>query len=444
MVFLRFFSMPTKDCDTAHIVINYSICILGVVCPFFGNTPPRKRESMKILVVCQYYYPEQFHVTDVCEQLVRDGHTVTVLTGLPNYPSGIIPEEYRHGKRRNETINGVRVIRCFEIGRKGGAIGLALNYLSFALASAWKARTLRLDADVIFCYQLSPAFMAWPATILKKRLKKPLLLYCLDLWPESLKTILKNDASLPFRAVKHICTSLYRQCDRILVTAESFLPYFRDVHGIEAEALAVLPQFADDAYLAMDLSATDNGITDFVMLGNLGAAQDLPALLQAAAKLKNRNDWRLHLVGGGSALEETKALAARMDLSEQIVFHGRRPSDEMPAFYRLADICILTLQGDSLIGQTVPARLQGYLAAGKPVLAMTDGPAGSVIAEAGCGSSVKSGDSEGFAALLSEYLDHPERYAHCGENARQYFETHYTKTRHMHQLTAHLSELTEE
>lgn len=399
---------------------------------------------MNILTVCQYYYPEQFHVTDVCEQLVRDGHTVTVLTGLPNYPTGIIPEAYQKGRRRDEIINGVHVIRCFEIGRKGGAVGLALNYLSFALSSAWKALRLRIDADVIFCYQLSPVFMAWPATILKKRLKKPLLLYCLDLWPESLKTILKRESSLPFRIVSRICTALYKQCDRILVTTDAFRAYFTKVHGTATKTLAVLPQFAPDAYLSMDLAKPDNGMTDFVMLGNLGAAQDLPHLLKAAADLKERNDWRLHLVGDGSSLEETKAMAAELGLQNHILFYGRRPAEEMPNFYRMADACILTLAGDSFIGQTVPARLQGYLAAGKPVFSMTDGPAAAVIEEADCGGSTKSGDSQGFSALLLDFIEHKSRYAHCGANARRYFEAHYTKQRHMQLLTAHLSELTEE
>lgn len=413
--------------------------------PFFGQIARMgKREAMNILVVCQYYHPEQFHVTDVCEQLVRDGHTVTVLTGLPNYPSGIVPDDYRHGKRRRETVNGVSVLRCFEIGRKGGAAGLALNYLSFALSSAWRALRLHSDADVIFCYQLSPVFMAWPAVILKQRLRKPLLLYCLDLWPESLKTMLKSETSLPFRAIKRICTALYRRCDRILVTADSFLPYFAQVHGTSAEKLSVLPQFAPDAYLSMDLSKAAHGTTDFVMLGNLGAAQDLPNLLRTMALLKARSDWRLHLVGGGSALAETQALAEQLGLSERVLFYGKRPAEEMPDFYRLADACILTLSGDSLIGQTVPARLQGYLAAGKPVFAMTDGPAGRVIAEADCGGSAKSGDSEAFAALLRSFLDDPQRYAQCGKNARNYFSAHYTKARHMQLLSNHLSELTEE
>lgn len=227
---------------------------------------------MKILVVCQYYYPEQFYVTDVCEALVRSGHEVTVLTGLPNYPSGIITEEYRHGKRREEWRRGVHIVRCFEIGRKKGAIGLALNYLSFLLSSAYRARRMNIDADILFCYQLSPALMAYPAVLLKRRHRCPLLLYCLDLWPESMKTLLHSENSPLFRVVKHFCTMLYQACDHIAVPSEAFVEYMQTVHGIVGKRLSVLPQFAPDALLNEKLEC-DNGVTDFVFLGNIGTAQ---------------------------------------------------------------------------------------------------------------------------------------------------------------------------
>ena len=233
---------------------------------------------MKILVVCQYYYPEQFYVTDVCEALVRSGHEVTVLTGLPNYPSGIITEEYRHGKRREEWRRGVHIVRCFEIGRKKGAIGLALNYLSFLLSSAYRARRMNIDADILFCYQLSPALMAYPAVLLKRRHRCPLLLYCLDLWPESMKTLLHSENSPLFRVVKRFCTMLYQACDHIAVPSEAFVEYMQTVHGIVGKRLSVLPQFAPDALLNEKLEC-DNGVTDFVFLGNIGTAQDMPCLL---------------------------------------------------------------------------------------------------------------------------------------------------------------------
>ena len=157
---------------------------------------------MKILVVCQYYYPENFQITPICEQLVADGNEVTVVTGLPNYPTGIIPEEYKNG-RRNEFINGVHVIRCQEIGRKKGVFYLALNYLSYARSAYRMVNNLETDFDVVFVYQLSPILMAIPAIKYADKHKKPLFLYCCDLWPESIKVYIKNENNFIFQIVKN-------------------------------------------------------------------------------------------------------------------------------------------------------------------------------------------------------------------------------------------------
>jgi hypothetical protein len=128
---------------------------------------------MKILVICQYYYPEQFKINDICENLVKEGHIVTVLTGLPNYPKGEIPKEYRWGKKRREIINGVDIIRSFELSRRNSIVGLALNYGSYMMSASLKALFLKKDYDIIFSYQLSPITMVLPAVIMKKRTQKP-------------------------------------------------------------------------------------------------------------------------------------------------------------------------------------------------------------------------------------------------------------------------------
>ncbi|MBR6158875.1 MAG: glycosyltransferase WbuB, partial [Lachnospiraceae bacterium] len=145
---------------------------------------------MKILTVCQYYHPEPFRIHEVCEELVKRGHTVTVLTGLPNYPMGVIPEEYRGREHMDETVNGVHVIRVKERPRTPGKIGLARNYVSFVWHASLKALTMKKDFDVIFVYQLSPVLMAIPAYVAKwfSRTKK-IAIYCLDLWPESLTSL---------------------------------------------------------------------------------------------------------------------------------------------------------------------------------------------------------------------------------------------------------------
>jgi hypothetical protein len=144
---------------------------------------------MKILVVSQYYYPEQFRINDICSSLVRDGHEITVLTGLPNYPTGTVPDEYKWFRRRKETLVGVQVERCLLVGRGITRTRLALNYLSYMLSASFRALFLSDDFDIVFVYQLSPITMAIPAIIYKSMHHTKLLLYCLDLWPESIKTL---------------------------------------------------------------------------------------------------------------------------------------------------------------------------------------------------------------------------------------------------------------
>ena len=122
---------------------------------------------MKILVICQHYWPENFRVTEISEELVRRGHQVTALVGLPNYPTGNIPEEYRHHQNRRQVRNGVEIRRCFEIGRKPGKVGLALNYVSYMLSACHQALWMKKDFDVIYAFSTSPVLMSLPGAFLR-------------------------------------------------------------------------------------------------------------------------------------------------------------------------------------------------------------------------------------------------------------------------------------
>jgi hypothetical protein len=198
---------------------------------------------MNILVVCQYYYPEEFQINDVCEELVKQGNQVTVLTGLPNYPTGIIPKAYQHGKNREEIVEGTKVIRCWEIPRTKGIVGLVLNYLSFLLSSSIKALFLSHEFDVIYVHQYSPIFMAIPGLILKCLSGKKIFLYCCDLWPESLKVMHIEEDSLLFKVVKIISKIIYQHCDKIGIQAPAFFAYFEKVIGIPHERLVYIKWF---------------------------------------------------------------------------------------------------------------------------------------------------------------------------------------------------------
>ena len=398
---------------------------------------------MKILVVCQHYYPENFQISPICEQLKADGHEVTVLTGLPNYPLGIVPDEYKTG-HRDEYINGVHVIRCHEIGRKHNVMNLALNYISFCISALRKAQKLDGSFDLVFSYQLSPVLMALPARKYAKKHHVPLFLYCCDLWPESLKVYIKGEKNLLFRTMKSVSRKLYRACDRIAVQSVSFLSYLHEVHGIPQERMFYLPAFADEAYLNMDFLPEDNDTTDFVFLGNLGIAQDLTAIMQAIEKIKDIPGFKVHFVGDGSCLEEIRTFAKEHGLEAVTAFYGRRPVEEMPAFYKLADACLLSLRADSQVGYTMPAKTQGYMAAGKPIIGMIDGSARQVIEESGCGVCARAGDANGLADAMLDFIMYPEKYKDCGENGRRYFRENFRMSTFMDRLEKELQILWEE
>ena len=380
---------------------------------------------MNILVVSQYYYPENFQVTPICEQLVKDGHKVTVLTGLPNYPKGEVLPEYTDGKRREENINGVHVIRCYERGRKKGAVNLGINYLSFCISSLLKIRKLKGDFDCIFVYQLSPVIMGLAARYYAKKRNLPLYLYCCDLWPESIKMYIKSENNIAYKIIKKISKYIYDACDVISVQSKTFIEYFKDVHNIDEKNLIYIPAFADGGYLAKNYKL-DNGITDFVFLGNIGIAQDLGSVI-AAVDLIRDCDFKLHIVGDGSYLEELKRIVKAKALEDKVIFYGRRPVEEMEDFYRLADACLVSLKADNKTGLTLPAKVQGYMAAGKPVIGMIDGAANNVIKEAQAGDCVNAGNIYGLANIMKDFISNKDKFASCGDNGRKYFIDNFKK-----------------
>lgn len=381
---------------------------------------------MKILVVSQYYYPEQFRVNDICEELVRKGHYVTVLTGLPNYPKGELYEGYENRKRRREKINGVEIVRCNLKPRKTGFLHLALNYLSFVFGGNVELRKIKGTFDAIFVYQMSPVTMAIPAIHAKKKFGSPLVLYCLDLWPASILDMNIKRDGIFYNIVKKISRSIYRKCDQIIVSSPSFKKYLHEVCGVLCEKMTFIPQHAEDIY-EENLKAIDNGIVDFMFLGNIGLSQNCECIVKAADLLDKKLSYKVHFVGAGSNLDNIKKLVFERKLDDKIVFHGFQKMEKLPEFYRLADVCVLTLANETEIGLTIPAKLQGYMAAGKAVVASISGDAAQVINEAECGYQVEAGDVKGLAEIMAKYIERPYLTYEHGINGKKYFSTHFSK-----------------
>jgi len=390
---------------------------------------------MKILVICQYYYPEPFRITDVCEALVKRNHDVTVVTGLPNYPMGQIYAGYRNGEKRDEVLNGVKVHRCFTIGRRTGVIYRFLNYYSFACSSSMYTNKLGADYDVVLVNQLSPVMMANAGIRYKNKHNKKMLLYCLDLWPESLVAGgIKRD-SVIYKLFNKVSEKIYKQADKILVTSQSFSDYFKKEFGIEKTEY--LPQYAETIFTPELCKKERNETIDLMFAGNVGAAQSVDTIIRAAALTKDIKNLRWHIVGDGSELGNLKRLGKELDINN-VIFHGRKPLDEMPKYYAVADAMLVTMQKDEVLSLTLPGKVQTYMAAGKPILGAIDGETRRVISESGCGLCCDAEDFNRFGDLIRRFCNSDAR-EQMAINAKEYYFANFSKNLFMVSLNEELS-----
>lgn len=388
---------------------------------------------MKILVVCQYYYPEPFRISDICEELVKNGNEVTVLTGIPNYPEGVIYEGYDNGDKRDEYINGVHVIRCYTIPRKKGSLYRLLNYYSYAISSSLKILFNSVKAadgsefDVVFVNQLSPVMMAYAGMLYKWKHNKKLVLYCLDLWPESLAAggIKKN--SVIYKLFDRISGQIYKSCDQILVTSKSFIGYLSQKFAISKNSFTYLPQYAEDLFENVASKAEAKKTIDFVFAGNIGTLQSVDTIIEAAELLKDNKQLLFHIVGGGIELASLQDEVKAKNL-ENVMFYGRRPVEEMPKFYSMADAMLVTLTGDPLLSLTLPGKVQSYMAAGKAIIGAIDGETKTIVEEAQCGFICESGDFKALAESILKFcrLCNEDR-KQMEINSRNYYKNKFSK-----------------
>lgn len=393
---------------------------------------------MKVLVVCQYYKPEPFRISDICEALVEMGHSVTVVTGTPNYPEGIIYPGYENGAKADEIINGVTVHRCPLIPRKSGALYRFLNYYSFVFSSQKYLRGLKEDFDVVFVNQLSPVMMAQAALTWAKRKGKRCVLYCLDLWPESLLAGGIRKDSLIYKVFRRVSRRIYQSADQILVTSRGFVPYFEETLGLTGKKLGYLPQYAEDMFGALPESTEPKNTVDFLFAGNVGSLQSVETIVEAARLLQNESQIRIHIVGGGISLENCKKQAEGLN---NITFHGRRDLGEMPSFYAMADVLLITMGKDPVLSATLPGKVQSYMAAGKPVAGAIDGETARLInEEALCGACCGAEDAPALAEILRQMAADPEKRKEYGCNARRYYREHFQKTKFLVELERVLEE----
>ena len=373
-----------------------------------------------------------------------------MITALPNtgMPGNDVPQEWREPARRDEVRNGVRVIRVELHPRLSGGVNRVRNYLSFWHNANKIARNLGDDYDVALGYQFSPVMQADPALVWAKRHRKKALLYCFDLWPASLLAGGFAESSLPFRWMRSVSKRIYSQADRIAVASPLFDDYFRRELGLSISDSVYLPQYADDAFLAAPVGpepdSYDPSKTNLTFAGNVGQAQSVETIVEAAGLLKDDLSIVFHVVGSGSHLEACQRRAAELKLPN-LVFHGRKPVEDMPAYYVASDAMLVTFEASPMADYTMPRKATTYLAAGRPVLAALGGETRRVLGDACCGMCCGMADAEGLARISREFAALPdEEKARMGESAREYYLAHFTKEKILDELEGLLIDLCEE
>ncbi|MBM6774925.1 glycosyltransferase family 4 protein [Olsenella profusa] len=404
---------------------------------------------MRVLVVCQHYWPEPFNTSEVCEELARRGHGVTVITALPNtgMPDNDIPRDWRDPARWDQLINGVRVLRVKLHPRLSGAKNRVLNYLSFWYNANKLAGKLKDDFDVVLGYQFSPVMQVDPGLVYARQHHKKMLLYCFDLWPVSLTAGGFSDDSLPYKWMTAVSKRIYRQADRIAVTSPLFDEYFRNELGIVREDSAYLPQFAEDSFSTTEGLPVPEGYDpskiNLTFAGNVGQAQSVITIVEAAALLVDEPEVAFHVVGSGSQLASCEARADELGV-RSVTFHGRRPLEDMPAYYSASDAMLVTFEDSPMATYTLPRKATTYLAAGKPILAALSGETKRVIDEAGCGLTCGTADAWGLAEIVRQFAALPvDSRERMGAASRSYYQKRFTKERFFERLESLLSQLAE-
>ncbi len=388
---------------------------------------------MHILIWSQHFWPEHFRINEQAQALATQSDKVTVLTGKPNYPQGNIFPDYKVTGIQHQTYQAVNIVRIPLFPRKKGkAISLFLNYISFILSGyimapfALKQKTY----DAVLVYATSPLLQALPAIFFARRKKIPVYLWVQDLWPDALAAtgFIKNAWLLA--CVRRIVRDIYRKSDYILIQSEGFRQSIEALvddpkkilyYPNPAEDLSQLEPLAVNCPIAMEIKQHFS----IVFAGNIGKAQSCETLVLAAEKLRQYPDIKLYFVGDGSAAASIAADIKAKGL-RNITMTGHVSSDKMPAIYSAASVLWLSLKSDSGLMATIPSKLQSYLSVKKPIIASLSGEAARIIEEANAGLCCPSGDVDALVkAIVTIYHMSAEARVEIGACGYHYFKKHF-------------------
>lgn len=388
---------------------------------------------MRILIISQYFWPENFKINDLCLGLNERGHEITVLTGKPNYPNGKFFNGYSFFGNRFEFWNGIQIIRAPLIPRnEGRGIQLVLNYFSFAIFASIRMLFLNRRFDRIFIFQPSPITVGIPGLVAKFKSKSPIFFWVQDLWPDSISAAGGINNKFVLKIINWWTKLIYRNSDKVLVQSKAFIPYILN-QDVSSSKIIYYPNSTESFYKVTNpsleiLNKLPKGKI-LMFAGNIGESQSFDTLLNTALILKKEfPDLHWLVLGEGRKMEYVESKINELNLAGTFHLLGPYPSIDMPSFFSCADALIVSLKKNGIFSRTIPSKIQSYLACGKPIITSLDGEGSRIVEEAKAGFVCPSEDSRALANAVIEFfaLSINEQKV-LGYNARKYFESEFER-----------------
>tara|TARA_B110000014_G_scaffold260799_1_gene251276 strand:- start:814 stop:2028 length:1215 start_codon:yes stop_codon:yes gene_type:complete len=404
---------------------------------------------MKILIVSQHFWPENFRINDLAEELSNRGNEVTILTGLPNYPTGRFFKGYSFMSCGFEIKDKIKIIRVPVVPRfSSSKIQLAINYLSYVFSASILGPFICRDKyDVIFTYAPSPLTVGIPGVLLKWIKKAPMVIWVQDLWPEVFRAVEAPKSNIFFYAVEVLIKWIYKNSNLILVQSKGFIALTSKLAEDDTK-IEYFPNWAESLYkpienkiLIKDLEKIPANEFIVMFAGNIGSAQSIETIAEAAEKLKSHPiHWVI--LGDGRKKDWLENEIEKRSLKNYFHILGRKPMELMPDYFSNADVLLATLRSHPVMRAWIPGKVQSYLACGKPIIGALDGSGAEVIEESKCGYAVRAGDSEGLAkSILAMSQNNKKEREKMGLNAIRYYKENFDRDTLITRLEGYFKEI---
>lgn len=396
---------------------------------------------MKILVVTQYFYPENFRINQLCLDLKNEGHEITVLTGKPNYPQGEYFEGYTFDGNEDETWNGIPILRVPLRARKKGSVNLVRNYFSFVYQANKRInKTKNFDYDVIYVFEVSPMTVALPAIKIKKKTGIPVIMNVQDLWPENVIAVTGINNPIVNFVLNKLVNYIYKNCDVLLCASPSFVNKIQE-RVTNKEKVKYWPQYSTVGKSNSNTSLLPKDKFNITFTGNIGEAQGIDIAIEAAKVLR---DTRLHwnFIGNGRNKEKLEQLCNEYQLNGNVTFHGFVDESRVPDYLNESDAALLILKPNPVFEMTIPAKLQTYLACGAPIIGCVSGEGKRIIQEAKCGIVSNDISVDALVNVCKEMLELPkEEMDEFKKNALSFGQNNFNKKLLLEKLNQYMEEI---